>query len=296
MGLIDSAIAGAFAGAGKVGAENYTLENHERIKSELEMQRASALDQLHRESYQSASQAADVAEQGAHDRNLTEDAAGNVTRQDLTPTQRARARAGAYDAEGLPDAASRLRTEALQGDRLDLERSSLGHREAQDERYHQERLVILNRQLEVQQRQLEHAYSLDSRQSTALSTNVRFLVDQNIAKTPSEAFDMLHERMMKSPKETLLTMTNNIIRGDPMRYRGDVGRQRAVSEAQSLINQVNSIDSETFQGSYNEGKGGGAPSAAAGVFDSGDAVRDAYRAGRIDRETALDRLKQFGYE
>lgn len=51
-----------------------------------------------------------------------EDASGNVTPRARTAGEEARARAGAYEAEGLPDMASTLRREGLDADRIDTER------------------------------------------------------------------------------------------------------------------------------------------------------------------------------
>jgi hypothetical protein len=298
-GLIASAIAGGLEGAGT----GYAKEGHEKLKQEIEDERQKSLlalqEQMHvraedrrRVPYQRAAQAADTAVKSAT--RFDEDASGNVTRNEPTAAGVARKRAGAYEAEGLPEAASHLRSEALTADKLDLERSAIARREGHEQRHHEERMVVLNKQLLVQERQLEHTYKLNKNQSTALTTNVRFLVDNEIAKSPAAAFEMLRERMTKSPKETLLKMTDTLLRSEPIRYRGEAGRQKAVDDARSLIDQINGVDAAEAQSAYDEETSGGAPKAA--NFGSADDVRQAYRAGRIDRNAAERELGRFGYK
>ena len=84
--------------------------------------------------YQRAARAGGEAIRGAT--RFDEDAAGNVTRNDPTAAERARLRARAYEAEGLPDVASGLRSEAMTAEERDFERGFRRSQLGETKRYH----------------------------------------------------------------------------------------------------------------------------------------------------------------
>lgn len=143
---------------------------------------------------------------------------------------------------GEPAAAHAIATETAAGQKLDLERASLGRREAQDVRQHDERMDILKRQLLVQEKQLARMYSLDKPQSTALTRNVEFMIDSGIARTPKEAFEALHTKAERSPTQFVEQMVPTLLRGGDYRYRGKDGRKNAVDDARSILESIRNSD------------------------------------------------------
>lgn len=123
-------------------------------------------------------------------------------------------------------------------------------REAQSVQQHEERMSVLNKQLVVQERSLARQYALDNTQSTALTTNVNFLVEQGIAKDAAGAFELLRRRMERSPTQTTEQFALQLMRSGEPRYRGQGGQQRAVEDAKSIIGKIREGDERDFAAGY----------------------------------------------
>lgn len=147
---------------------------------------------------------------------------------------------------GEHTAAHEIGSEALGREKLDVEKASIGRREGQEQRQHEERMDILQRQLLVQKKQLARMYSLDKPQSTALTTNIEFMVKNDIAKDAAEAFNMLRTKMEKSPQQVLEQITTNLLRSSDYRYRGKDGRKNAVNDAREIISKIRGVEEEAF--------------------------------------------------
>ncbi len=113
--------------------------------------------------------------------------------------------------------------------------------------------------------------------ATALERNVRFLIDQGIAKTPAAAFEKLRTAMSKGDEDAVLSLAGSLLRGPG--FSGPKGRDKAIAEAQRMIESI---------------RGPSAPGAS--TYQSAEDVRAAYRAQKIDRATALKELERFGFE
>lgn len=195
LGLIATAMAGGLAGLGAgvaKGAEAYgeylarstLMEEQANIQklrdermAELTEQASIRAEERKRTPYKEAA----VRGKGLIDAatTLSEDVAGNVTKNEPTRAQRLALEAQAYEESGLPDVGSSRRTEALAAERLDVERESHRERSAQDERQHRERMTALERQLKQQGQQiglesrklalLEEEGKLDRKQKEAIA-------------------------------------------------------------------------------------------------------------------------------
>jgi hypothetical protein len=157
---------------------------------------------------------------------------------------------------GEHSAAHDLAREGLERERLESTRASTARREAQDERQHEERMAILQKQLNVQERMLARQYGLDKNASTALTTNIKFLVDQGIAKTPAEAFEKLHTRMDRSAEETMRQMVLGLLRSGDPRYRGKDGRQNALDDARAVVGRIRRADERAFERGFQNAQPG----------------------------------------
>jgi hypothetical protein len=160
---------------------------------------------------------------------------------------------------GEHSAAHDLAREELEGQRLEDTRASTARREVQDERQHEERMAILQKQLNVQERMLARQYGLDKNASTALTTNIKFLVDQGIAKTPAEAFEKLHTRMDRSVEETMRQMVLSLLRSGDPRYRGKDGRQNALDDARTVFGKIRRADERAFERGFENAQPGRRP-------------------------------------
>jgi len=310
MSIIGGALAGGFSALADVGKEWMRHLNaadiHERAAeiqrlrderlADLREQADIRAEERKREPYQRAAQTANERIAGG----VVDDSGMAFESRAPSQPEEARIRAGAYDEEGLAEAGSRFRTEALSAERLDLEREKGERADRRDTEQHSERLAILNRQLANQEKSLARQYALDRRQSTAMTINLEYLVANGIAKDPSEAFERLRAGVTKSPESAIAKMTDTLLKSGDRRYRGQEGRALAVDDARSLIGKINAADEEDFEHGFESarplgarrGQGTGAQSS----FSSAEEVRAAHRAGRIDRATAIRELQRFGYE
>jgi hypothetical protein len=160
---------------------------------------------------------------------------------------------------GEHGAAHALASEEIERERLESTRASTARREAQDERQHEERMAILQKQLNTQEKMLARQYGLDKNASTALTTNIQFLVDNGIAKNPAEAFEKLHTRMDRSPEETMRNMVLGLLRSGDPRYRGKDGRQNALDDARTVFGKIRSADERAFERGFKNAQPGRRP-------------------------------------
>ncbi len=109
---------------------------------------------------------------------------------------------------------------------------------------------------------------------TAMVQNMDYLVKNGVAKDPAEAFSKLRTAMEKPEDDAVLSVATTLLRGSG--YIGKDGASRAMRDAQSMVRGL---------------KGGD----TAAAFKSADDVKAAFKAGRIDRGTAIKELGAFGY-
>lgn len=221
--------------------------------------------------YLRASQRGDEAVRGAT--RFDEDAAGNVTRNDPAAAEQARLRAGAYDAEGLPDVGSRLRSEALNAERLDLERAKGERADRRDTEQHTERMAGLQKQLNVQERMLQRQFKLDKRESNTFIRTMDYLVQTGIAKDPADAFAKWNTGKSKSPESTLQQMVLALLRSGDRRYLGNDGKKNAIQDARDLTEKVRSVEDGEFGAGFDRA----APIGAQRQKDAGRRLEPANR-------------------
>jgi hypothetical protein len=113
---------------------------------------------------------------------------------------------------------------------------------------------------------------------TAMIKNINYLVKSGVAKDHREAFDRLRTAMEKPEDDAILSVAKTLMQSP--KYFGQNGTNRAMQDAQSMV------------GALKKGKASG----AGGSFKSADDVRTAFRAGRINRATAIKELGGFGFQ
>lgn len=151
----------------------------------------------------------------------------------------------AYMRNALPEVALRM-------DEAHARRDREGRMDRNADRQHEERMQVLQRQLATQERALARQFKLDGQQSTALTTNISFMVQNGIAKDPGEAFTMLRTGIARSPEQTLQQVTMQLMRSGDVRYRGQQGQQRAVEDAKALMGRLQTGEQTDFGADFSD--------------------------------------------
>lgn len=133
--------------------------------------------------------------------------------------------------------------------------------------------------------------------ATALERNVNYLVKNGIARDPSDAYRQLRTASEKPTADAIVSLANSLVKGSG--YRGRDGMQRALNDARGMIESLKSPDDVPSRPTAPAGTGqpSAPPVRGASRYKSPDDVRGALRAGRIDRQTAEQVLRQnFGFQ
>jgi len=152
-------------------------------------------------------------------------------------------------------------------------------------------LVKLDYEYDLKKKLKTYGEQNGAEKTTALVSNIGYLVRANIATTPKQAFEMLRTTMQKPDEDAVVGLAGNLIRGGS--YRGKDGPARAVRDASEIIR---TLRTGKFSGASAPGADGTKDSTTS-TFGAAEDVRAAFRAGKIDRATAKRELQQnFGLE
>jgi len=114
-----------------------------------------------------------------------------------------------------------------------------------------------NKATEGIQRQLADFRALRGVQAeTSMIKNIRFMIDNKIAKDATEAYGKLRIAMEKPEEDAILSVANNLMKAPG--YYGTKGWEKAVKDATRMVRTVKGSGSDA------PAPGAGAPSAAAG--------------------------------
>lgn len=271
LGLVGAAMGGLGEGmqnASKVMGESLLRQELEKIREAREKRLAEIkhglnvqeIEKRERLKRQPAIDAAADIERARSE--LVDDPSG--TARPRTADEMRTFSADAYRRRGAPDV-------ALQLEEADARREREARLERDSERRHGERMSILQKTLNVQEKMLQKQFKLDGNDSTALTTNIRFLVDQGVADSPKAAFDMLRTRVSKSPHEAIAEHARTLLRLFPQNYRGKDGQANAAADARNFVDKIRAGDDAELETGFNRSRPLGAgPRRPLDAFLSGD--------------------------
>jgi hypothetical protein len=124
--------------------------------------------------------------------------------------------------------------------------------------------------------------------ATALMKNVTFLVDNGVAKDETDAFNKLRTTTEKSESEAITGLMGRLMQNPS--YRGRGGASRAREDATAMVREIRN------PGSSDAGDPPASAPPRPSSFLSAEDVRAAYKAGKIDRPSAVRELGRFGYD
>lgn len=99
---------------------------------------------------------------------------------------------------------------------------------------------------------------LNGKQSTALTTNIDFMVRNGIAKDPAEAFSMMRTQMERSPTKAVEQLTMQLLKSGDRRYSGKAGQLIAITDAKAILGKIRDADDASLETGSDRGASVGA--------------------------------------